>query len=188
MSETNGANLGSSDGASGDGPPGGDGVGSVPGAGLGSGSASGSDAARALGLFPVGIYLMTSCHEDDRSGLRVLNAMPCSEDPVLLAVAARKGHSIEPIIRDSHHFALCVVDKDDRLLLHKFPLGGEPKGGGDPFDALPHETLVSGCPVPTRTIAAFDCEVVRHFDLDADHEIYVGQILKTKMYPKPGVG
>ena len=42
--------------------------------------------------------------------------------------------------------------------------------------------------MPTRTIAAFDCEVVRHFDLDADHEIYVGQILKTKMYPKPGVG
>lgn len=173
MTETNGANQGSGEGSAAEGAPG--------------GFAAGSVEARALSLFPDGIYLMTSRHDDDRSGLRALNAMPCSQEPVLLAVAARKGHSIEPIIRDSHAFALCVVDKDDRLLLHKFPRGGEPKGGGDPFDTLPHETLVSGCPVPTRTVAAFDCEVVRHFDLDADHEIYVGQILKVKLYPKPGM-
>jgi flavin reductase (DIM6/NTAB) family NADH-FMN oxidoreductase RutF len=44
--------------------------------------------ASALSLFPGGIYLMTSRFEDDRSGLRVLNAMPCSAEPVLLAVAA----------------------------------------------------------------------------------------------------
>lgn len=138
-----------------------------------------------LSLFPVGIYIITSQFEDDRTGLRVLSVMPCAVEPALLAVAARKGHSIEPIIRDSRHFALCIADKDDRLLIHKFPLGGEPKGGGDPFDAMPTETLVSTSPIPTRCVAAFDCEVVRHFDLDADHEIYVGQILAAKTYPKP---
>jgi flavin reductase (DIM6/NTAB) family NADH-FMN oxidoreductase RutF len=138
--------------------------------------------ARAMVYFPRGVFLMTAAYEDDRSGIRVLTAHQCSEEPILIAVAARKGHSIEPLIRDSHHFALCVVDPDDRLLSHKFPPGGEPVGGGDPFDSIPHETLVSAAPVPTRCIAAFDCEVVRHFDLEADHEIYVGQILRTKVY------
>ena len=135
-----------------------------------------------MGYFPRGVYIITAAFEGDRSGIRVLTAQQCSEEPVLLAVSARKGHSIEPLIRDSHHFALCVIDPDDRLLSHKFPPGGEPVGGGDPFDSLPHETLVSGAPVPTRCIAAFDCEVDRHFALAADHEIYVGQILRTKIY------
>ena len=137
---------------------------------------------RALEYFPRGVFVMTAAFEDDRSGIRVLTAHQCSEEPILIAVAAQKGHSIEPLIRDSHHFALCVVDPDDRLLSHKFPPGAEPVGGGDPFDSIPHETLVSGAPIPTRCLAAFDCEVVRHFDLEADHEIYVGQILKTKIY------
>ena len=136
----------------------------------------------AVAYFPRGLFVMTASFEDDRSGIRVLNAHQCSVEPVLIAVSAQKGHSIEPLIRDSRHFALCVVDPEDRLLCHKFPLGGEPIGGGDPFDSIPHERLVSHAPVPTRCIAAFDCEVVRHFDLEADHEIYVGQILATKVY------
>ena len=161
----------------------------MPGSGSAAGvptgaPASASDGAPAgpMSFFPRGVYVMTAAFEDDRSGIRVLTAHQCSEEPILIAVAAKKGHSIEPLIRDSHHFALCVVDPDDRLLSHKFPQGSEPVGGGDPFDSIPHETLVSRSPVPTRCIAAFDCEVVRHFDLEADHEIYVGQILKSKIY------
>lgn len=134
----------------------------------------------ALAMLPDGVFIITSRFEDDRSGLRVLCAMPCATEPVLVAVAARKGHSIEPLIRDSHHFALCVVSPDDRLLLHKFPMGAEPRGG-DPFDAIPTLNLGSGSPVPARCPAAFDCEVVRHFDLDADHEIYVGQVLAVRV-------
>ncbi len=139
----------------------------------------------ALGFLPGGVCLLTARFEDERSGLRVLNAMQCAAEPILIAVAARKGHSIEPLIRDSHHFALCVIRPDDKLLLHKFPLGGEPSDGSDPFDAIPVGSMVSRSPVPKRCVAAFDCEVVRHFDLDADHEIYVGQVLAARM-SEPG--
>lgn len=136
----------------------------------------------ALKLLPEGVFLITAAHDTERSGIRVRNVMRCADVPVLIAVASRKGHVIEPLIRDSHHFALCVVRPDDRLLMRKFPVGAEPVGGGDPFDAIPTEDLGSGAPVPKRCIAAFDCEVVRHFDLDADHEIYVGQVLTVKMF------
>jgi len=135
-----------------------------------------------MAYFPLGTFLMTASFEGERSGIRALTASQCSVEPVLIAVAAQKGHSIEPLIRDSRQFALCVIDPDDRLLSQKFPLGREPVGGGDPFDSMPHEQLVSCAPIPTRSIAAFDCEVVRHFDLEADHEIYVGQILALRMY------
>ncbi len=136
----------------------------------------------ALKLLPDGVFLITAAYDTERSGIRVMSVMRCADIPVLLAVAARKGHAIEPLIRDSHHFALCVVRPDDRLLKRKFPPGAEPVGGGDPFDAMPTENLGSGAPVPARCAAAFDCEVVRHFDLDADHEIYVGQVLAVKIF------
>lgn len=135
-----------------------------------------------MAYFPLGSFLMTAGFEGERSGIRVLTACQCSAEPILIAVAAQKGHSIEPLIRDSRHFALCVVDPDDRLLNQKFPPGSEPVGGGDPFDSIPHEQLDSSAPIPTRSIAAFDCEVVRHFDLEADHEIYVGHILALRVY------
>lgn len=134
----------------------------------------------ALAMLPDGVFIITARFEDDRSGVRVLSAMPCATEPVLVAVAARKGHSIEPLIRDSHHFALCVVSPSDRLLIQKFPMGSEPRGG-DPFDAVSTLSLGTGSPVPARCPAAFDCEVVRHFDLDADHEIYVGQVLAVRV-------
>ena len=136
----------------------------------------------ALAMLPEGDFLMTAAFDGERTGLGVKAVMPCADEPVLIAVASRKGHAIEPIIRDSRHFALCVVRPDDRLLRRKFPPGAEPRGGGDPFDAMPTENLGSGSPVPTRCAAAFDCEVVRHFDLDADHEIYVGQVLAVKLF------
>lgn len=136
----------------------------------------------ALALLPEGVFLMTAAYEDERTGLGVKGVMACADEPVLIAVATRKGHAIEPIIRDSRHFALCVVRPDDRLLRRKFPPGDEPRGGGDPFDVMPTEDLGSGSPVPTRCAGAFDCEVVRHFDLDADHEIYVGQVLAVKLF------
>ncbi|USN99201.1 MAG: flavin reductase [Phycisphaeraceae bacterium] len=135
-----------------------------------------------LALFPEGFFLITASFEDERSGLRVMSAMRCATEPVLIAVAARKGHAIEPLIRDSHHFALCIARDDDRLLLHKFPPGAEPRGGHDPFDSIPCEHLGSGSPIPLRCRAGLDCEVVRHFDLDADHEIYVGQVRAVKLY------
>lgn len=41
---------------------------------------------------------------------------------------------------------------------------------------------MTGSPVLLRSIVAFDCEVVRHFDLEADHELFVGQVLASRMY------
>jgi len=142
-----------------------------------------------------GDLLMTAAFEDDRAGTRLLSAARCSVEPPLVVVAARKGHSIEPLIRDSRGFAVCVIKRTDKLLARKFPqphptegaddlagLPGDaaPDERSDPFDALPIETARTGSPMLRRGIAALDCEVVRHFDLDADHELYVGLVLAAR--------
>ena len=157
------------------------------------------------------VFIMSAQHDGDRAGLVALSAVLCAHDPLLVAVAIRRGHPIAPLIRDSHTFALSRVDRNSRLLLRKFadtgpvgangsldgevgkgnsgsrgqgasqavPIGGA--GFGDPFDAIPHRTLSTGAPVLNDSSAAIDCEVVRHFDLEADHELYVGQVLAVRV-------
>ena len=129
-------------------------------------------------------FVMTAAFEGKRTGLIVRSVQRCSDEPQLLCVAARKGHSIEPLIRDSHHFVLCKVGANERLLLRKF--GAEPPAlseegllpgqEGDPFDSLRVTTMFSGAPVLARSPLVFDCEVVRHFDLESDHELYIGLV------------
>lgn len=141
----------------------------------------------ALGMLPEGRFLMTAAHDGQRAGVRLRSVQRCADDPILLAVASRKGHAIDPLIRDSRAFAICLVDAGDRLLDRTFPpaeAGPEPDEGegDDPFVAIPTVELVTGSPIMTRCIAAFDCEVVRHFDLEADHELFVGQVLGVKIF------
>ncbi|MDX9912590.1 MAG: flavin reductase family protein [Phycisphaerales bacterium] len=138
-------------------------------------------------------FIMTAAFEGKRTGMIVRSVQRCSDEPQLLCVAARKGHSIEPLIRDSHHFVLCKVGASERLLLRKFssepPALSEegllPGQEGDPFDSLRVTSMVSGAPVLARSPLVFDCEVVRHFDLESDHELYIG-LVQAARYSEEG--
>lgn len=137
------------------------------------------DAAR---LLPKGLFLMTAAHEGKRAGALVETVQVCGESPALLCVTMRSGHWIEPIIRDSHTFGICLLDPADRLTLRKFVEPGQPREPGDPFDCMPVEKLTTGAPVIRRAIAAFDCEVARHLDIDSEFSLYVATIMASRVY------
>lgn len=131
---------------------------------------------RVLGLLPTMTCALTSAFEQRRGGVLVRRAMQCADEPVCIAVAVPTGHRIATLIRDSHTFALCLLDRSNRLLMRKF----DGREDGDPFDTIETVRLVSTSPIPVRAMAAIDCEVVRHYDLEADHEIYIGQVLAVR--------
>ncbi len=146
---------------------------------------------RVMGLLPSMTCVLTSAYEQRRGGVLVRRAMQCADEPVCIAVAVPTGHRIATLIRDSHSFALCLLDRSNRLLIRKFDAREE----SDAFDTIETIRLVSNSPIPARAMAAIDCEVVRHYDLEADHEIYVGQVLGVKamnlvidqVIPEPGI-
>ncbi len=135
---------------------------------------------QALSTLGGGVYILTAAHDDQRHGMRVLSVQQCSVEPRLISVATRKGHPIEPLIRDSHAFAICKIDPTQKLVLRKFLTEAGPEFE-DPFDSFVVDSMQTGSPVLARCLAAFDCEVVRHFDLEADHEIFVGQIVDARV-------
>lgn len=129
---------------------------------------------------------MTACHESKRAGVLVETVQACGDHPLLLCVTLRKGHWIEPIIRDSRSFAICLLDPTDRLTTRKFVEPGRAREGGDPFDCMACEKLRTGAPIIRRAIAAFDCEVARHLDIDVEYGLYIGTVLASKVYhPSP---
>lgn len=138
----------------------------------------------AIALIPGGLFVMTSQFEDSRTGVLARSVQPAADEPLLVSVSVRRGHAIEPLIRDSHAFAICRVDPEDKLVRRLFDHDNadEPEGQHDPFHALPCEALRTGSPILRRSIMALDCEVVRHFDLEADCELYVGQVVAAKIY------
>lgn len=135
---------------------------------------------RALAMLPSGCFVLTSCYETKKSGMIVRWVQPCADEPVLIAVAARRGHSIEPLIRDSHSFAVCRIDPEDRLLTRRFAIHRPPDDTSDPFDGMAVDTLATGSPILRRSSLALDCEVIRHFDLEADHELFIGHVLAAR--------
>jgi flavin reductase (DIM6/NTAB) family NADH-FMN oxidoreductase RutF len=144
---------------------------------------------RALGMLTSTLCVMSACHERSRAAAVVPWVMRCANEPPLVCVAVRKGHGVEPLIRDSRCFALNLVDRADRLAMRTFERDGLIASAApgfvahdDPFDALEVCTMVTRSPVLRRAAAALDCEVVRHFDLEeADHELYVGRVLEARI-------
>jgi flavin reductase (DIM6/NTAB) family NADH-FMN oxidoreductase RutF len=128
----------------------------------------------ALGAIPASQYLITTAYGEVRDGRLVERVQQCGTSPPMILVAMEKGHPLSPLIRDSRTFALSLLDPNERLLQRVF--GPDRRIGEDPFLTYPHRRGLLGAPIVTRATAWFDCEVVRHLDMETNFELYVGVV------------
>lgn len=142
--------------------------------------------ASVLERVPWATWVMSSAHDDHRSGMIVRWVQRCADEPMLVSVSVKKCHSLEPLIRDSRAFALNLIDETDRYVLKKFDGFYAPDESGDLFDALETERWTTGSPILARARAGLDCRVVRHLDLEADCELYIGQVVEARVISPGG--
>lgn len=128
----------------------------------------------ALRCIPASQYLITTAYGEIRDGRLVDRVQQCGTAPPMILVAMEKGHPLSPLIRDSRTFALSLLDPNERLLQRVF--GPDRRIGEDPFLTYPHKVGLMGAPIVTRAAAWFDCEVVRHLDMETNFELYVGVV------------
>lgn len=124
---------------------------------------------------PTGLFVMTAAHDGMRCGILTRWVQPCSRKPPLVMVSISTGLPIEPIIRDARGFALCQLPACERVLPRRLAVPHD--RADDPFITIPHLSSPSGAPVPARSLLYYDCQLVRHVDLEADHRLYVGRVL-----------
>ena len=133
-----------------------------------------SEVADLLDSIPSGRFLITSRFGEARSAALVRWVQQCAVHPPMVLVAIEKGQALSPIIRDARNFALCRVADDDPLIDRVFQ--AMPDHGRDPFLGVPHLSTPSLCPVPTRALWWLDCEMIRHMDMESDHEIWIAGV------------
>lgn len=127
-----------------------------------------------LQLVPASSFLLTSAFGEVRSGVIVKCVQQVAMNPPMLLIAMEKGQPLSPVIRDSRNFALCLLEKDDRVTRKTFAVA--PDQGSDPFLTIPHLVSPGGSPVPLRACGYIACELIRHLDIEADYEVYIGMV------------
>lgn len=148
-------------------------------------SASATSIREVLCALPTAPCVMGSAFEGRRFGVFVTRVATVADEPPCVAVALRKGQRLATYIRDSHSFSLSILAPSQRLLIKKFRESHLSEA--DPFDTVEARTLTTGAPVLLRALAGIDCDVMRHFDLEADHEMYVGQVVDVAVLNAAGL-
>jgi flavin reductase (DIM6/NTAB) family NADH-FMN oxidoreductase RutF len=133
---------------------------------------------RPLSLIPQSLFIMTSAHETRMASMLVSFVQQASFDPPMVMVSLKKGRSIVPLIHGSRSFALNQIAADDRLVIRKYTMQSD---GDDPLQTLETVRKVTGSPILARTVAFMDCQLVRHLDVESDHDIYIGLIREAGM-------
>jgi flavin reductase (DIM6/NTAB) family NADH-FMN oxidoreductase RutF len=131
----------------------------------------------AIARMPVGRFLMTAAFGDTRSGMIVTQVQKCANEPPTITVSVRKGNALSPLIRDSGTFALCEIAETDLVLSRLFRQPSDLQGE-DPFLGHPLLKDTQNVPVPIAAASWVRCELLRHLDIEADHEIYIGRVIQ----------
>lgn len=129
----------------------------------------------ALGRFPTGVTVITTCTPDGkREGLTANSFSALSLDPPLVLWSiVRKSGSL-PGFLAAGRFAINVLAADQSELSHRFATRADDKFGG--LEVLEG---VGGLPLLAGTLASFECETESTLD-GGDHVLFVGRVRRIR--------
>ncbi len=139
-----------------------------------------------MDLLPRPVFVITAAFESHRRGQLARYVQLAADSPPSVSIALPKGQPISPVIRDSKSFGLCQLPDSDEFLERKFAqahLRGydDEQDFSDPFDSLETTTAVTGSPLISRSLMWLDCRVSMHLDLEGDFEMYIGEVVASKL-------
>lgn len=109
-----------------------------------------------------------------RTGLTVTSACSLSDSPPSLIVCINRNASAHARIREEGAFAINFLHEDHALLALTFS-GQKGVNGDDRFAFGQWTRAVTGAPVLTDAVAAFDCTLAQEFETTT-HSIFVGEV------------
>ena len=125
----------------------------------------------ALGRFPTGVTVITTCTPGGkREGLTANSFSALSLDPPLVLWSiGRKSNALASFI-ESGHFAINVLRADQADVSHRFATPS-----ADKFDGLTVATGTGGSPLLPGVLASFECKIEATIE-GGDHLLFVGRV------------
>lgn len=133
----------------------------------------------AMGCFATGITIITSRDaEGTPIGLTANSFTSLSLDPPLLLVCVANTAGSAPVLRESEHFAVNLLQVSQQATSNRFAGKGE-----DRFAATAWSEGETGMPLIDGALGAFECK--RHAIHDGgDHFILVGEVVRAQFEPR----
>lgn len=131
----------------------------------------------AMGRACTGVTIVSTDGAAGRFGATVHAMSPVSADPPLLLVSVSRCNLLAPAIDRNQSFCVNVLDAEHQDLSRIFA-GQLPADGGDRFEGADWHQEVTGAPVFSDALAAFDCYVQDKFELGT-HTVYVGLVMRA---------
>ncbi|MGB9789583.1 flavin reductase family protein [Thermotoga caldifontis] len=131
-----------------------------------------------------GVYIVSSCIEDEKAGLAAAWLMQSSFKPAMLAVALGPTRKTAEVIEKSKKFAVQVLDKKQKEIGELF--GYYSSRNVDKFSKVRwFESEKLKLPIVEGVIAYFECELVGKLE-SGDHVIYNGLVVNHKLLNPQG--
>ena len=122
------------------------------------------------------VQIVTTAHEGERRGVTITAACSVSDNPAMVLACLNASNPNNMIFSKSGHFALNSLSADQVDLANAFS-GRDPSMTSEKRFAMGNwQELVTGSPVLTDGLAAFDCRLVE-LKVMATHMILIGEVM-----------
>jgi flavin reductase (DIM6/NTAB) family NADH-FMN oxidoreductase RutF len=133
----------------------------------------------AFGKMTYGIYVLTSCYQQEINGMIASWVSQVSYAPPQIMVAVHTHRYSHQLIEKGGSFALHVLDKSQQNFLSRFK-------GEDPaakFSDLNWTTGKTGCPILSDCLAYLECELKTHYR-PGNHTLFIGEVVDAGVLAK----
>jgi flavin reductase (DIM6/NTAB) family NADH-FMN oxidoreductase RutF len=133
----------------------------------------------AFGKMTYGIYVLTSCYQQEINGMIASWVSQVSYAPPQIMVAVHPHRYSHQLIEKGGSFALHVLDKSQQNFLSRFK-------GEDPaakFSDLNWTTGKTGCPILSDCLAYLECELKTHYR-PGNHTLFIGEVVDAGVLAK----
>lgn len=133
-----------------------------------------------FGTFATGVTVVTCQVGQRKHGITVNSFTSVSLDPPLVLIAIDRKAIAWEMIPAAGYFAVNVLTAEQRPLCDYFAkrLFADPE---NEFAGIPHLAGVTGSPLIDGVLATIECRLINVY-AGGDHDIFVGEVVTTKIY------
>ncbi len=133
----------------------------------------------AMRLFPTGVTVVTSGHEERTEGMTANALISVSLNPLLFLVSVHRDARLNPRIREEGYFAVNIL-ADDQEGLSRLFASPERSSGLPAIRSLGGGYGSTGAPLAAGALAAIECELEEVYP-GGDHDLFIGRVVTVRM-------
>jgi len=137
---------------------------------------------QALSQFATGVTVITTRLADGSFlGLTASSFNSVSLDPPLVLWSLAQGASSMPVFRGNSHYVINILSGEQAALAERFAMRIENR-----FDGVDFDLSYTGLPILKGVSAWFECHNRSRYP-EGDHVIFVGEVERCDVTPKPAL-